>query len=164
MAADWLELDSPDDWVRHDCEIALKQEIAYATYLGLEWVIVPPPVDRMHAVSFGRTIRSCLESSTYMHLVIRLPLYDPAVFKTTQRSPSLDTSFTVASPSISSSGFMTVPGSPMPEMSRRRAFTLKASEAQYSGTWEMWDTIRSVCGYHPNLHLGEYRLHLLCLS
>lgn len=158
MAATWLELDSHDDWVRNDCEIALKQEIAYATYIGLTFVILPPPVDRAHAVAYGRAVRSCLESTStmFLHLAIRLPLYDPTVFHTLQRNGSLDNSFSPSAntSSVSSPGFMSVPGSPMPEMGRRRAFTLKASESEYSGTWEMWDTIRSVCGYHPRLSLG----------
>ena len=161
MAAEWLELDSPDEWVRHDCEIALKQEIAYATYMGVTTVVVPPPVDRAHAVSYGRAIRTCLEGSVFMHIAVRLPLYDPAVFTTSQRTPSLDSSFSpsTANSMTGSPGFMTVPGSPMPAMTRPRAFTLKASESEYSGTWEMWDSIRSACGYHQRLHLGKHCIH-----
>ena len=49
LASDWLELDSPDDWIRHDCEIALKSELAYALYLL--WALLPPRA--LEAIGLG---------------------------------------------------------------------------------------------------------------
>lgn len=28
-----------------------------------------------------------------------------------------------------------------------------------SSTWEMWDTIRAMCGYHPRLSVSECKFH-----
>lgn len=147
IASDWLELDSPDDWVRHDCEIVLKQELAYAAYLGLTTVIIPPPIERSQAASYGRAIRAILESPLYLQLVVRLPLFDPAVLSPTRKTstPAL----------IPSPGFLLDSPVLTPSSSAdRRSKVLGLSSAELSTTWEAWDTIRSICGYHPRLSLG----------
>ena len=153
IAADWLELDSPDDWVRLDCEIALKQELAYASYLGLSTVILPPPVEREYAASYGRSVKACLESLPYMQLTIRLPLYDPDLL-TNKRKPSLDTFPPVSStyPPPPSPGISS--GTSSPTIDLRKNVSIQASVGELSSTWEAWDTIRTVCSYSSRLTLG----------
>ena len=113
LASDWLELDSPDDWIRHDCEIALKSELSYALYLGLTSIILPfpnpinPLSSSTHAASYGRAIRACLESSPFCHVAVRLALYDPALLSTAQKRNPAGMPIPPASP-----GFPPPPPSP----------------------------------------------------
>ncbi|KAL5485729.1 hypothetical protein ACEPAI_6770 [Sanghuangporus weigelae] len=181
LASDWLELDSPDDWIRHDCEIALKSEIAYATYLGLTSVILSPPLDRAHAAPYGRAIRACLESSHFLQVAVRLPLYDPAVLSTAQKTTPSGTPVPPASPgfpppppspayssssssvgsstlgqmSSSTSGLSLSSAQTSPTAMRSSSLNLKAPPVgELSGTWEAWDTIRTICGYSSRLTLA----------
>ncbi|KAI0314613.1 shk1 kinase-binding protein 1 [Amylostereum chailletii] len=143
MISDWLALDAEDDWVRHDSEIALQQELSYASYLNVETVILPPPRNRDHLASYGRAINSCLSRTPYMQFSVRLPIYDPSIFRSENASPS-------TSPSPP---FPSTPDTPGIRMPSRTPPSTRASEAELNATWEMWDMVRSMCGYNPRLTL-----------
>ncbi|KAG6900677.1 hypothetical protein C0993_004986 [Termitomyces sp. T159_Od127] len=81
LLSDWLELDAPDDWVRNDAEIALQQELAYASYLNVQAAILPAPRNRDHVASYARIVNSCLKSAPYIHLSVRLPVYHPSAWE-----------------------------------------------------------------------------------
>ncbi|KAG6837372.1 hypothetical protein H0H93_010530 [Arthromyces matolae] len=151
IISDWLELDSVDDWVRHDAEIALQQELAYASYLNIQSAILPTPRNRDHVASYARIVNSCLKNTPYMHLSIRLPIYNPSVLHSNSNAPSspplgfLSSAESLGSLSSSPSGpRLLVPGS-------QKLTT--APESELNATWEMWDLIRSMCNYNTRLTL-----------
>ncbi|KAF8573487.1 PRMT5-domain-containing protein [Ramaria rubella] len=133
LISDWLELDSPDHWIRHDSEIALLQELSYASYINVQTVILPPPRNRTHIGSYARAVNAALSSTSSMQISIRIPLYGPTVISS--NSPS----FVQA----------TTPGVPLGMLSPH----LHVPDGDLSDTWEMWDSIRNICAYHPRLSL-----------
>ncbi|KAJ6531741.1 PRMT5 arginine-N-methyltransferase-domain-containing protein [Mycena capillaripes] len=142
LISEWLELDAADDWVRHDAEIALQQELAYASYLNIQTAILPAPRSREYVSSYARTVNACLKNTPYMHLSIRLPIYNPSVLEG-HLSP------TPSSPSLRSP-------SPAPSTPRLVIHDDRGSETasgNLDGTWEMWDVIRSICNYNTRLSL-----------
>ncbi|KAF8149849.1 shk1 kinase-binding protein 1 [Crassisporium funariophilum] len=147
MISDWLELDAPDDWVRHDAEIALQQELAYATYLNIHTVILPSPRNRDHVASYARIVNSCLHKSPYLYLSVRLPIYNPDVFQ--PGSPI--SAFHPASPSGFTSPVSAFP--PSLVISESGGTDNTNSQASLNATWEMWDVIRSMCDYNTRLTL-----------
>ncbi|KIJ12820.1 hypothetical protein PAXINDRAFT_117778 [Paxillus involutus ATCC 200175] len=152
MASEWLQLDATDDWVRHDSGVALRQEVAYASYLNIPTVILPPPRNRSHVASYGRIVNDCLKNAPYMQFSVRLPIYDPAVFQP-KESPPLksdgDMNSSGASTSPSSSPNALIPSSSPPRSLR----SSKAPEGELNATWEMWDVIRTLCDYNVRLTL-----------
>ncbi|KAG1771016.1 PRMT5-domain-containing protein [Suillus occidentalis] len=150
MASDWLQLDSTDDWVRHDSEIALRQEVAYASYLNVQTVILPPPRHRSQVASYARAINECLKSTTYMNFSIRLPIYDPAVFQPKESPPTPPSATSVSStPSAPST-----PKIVTPRISTSKSLkAARAPEGEINATWEMWDIIRTLCDYNTRLTL-----------
>ncbi|KAI9061047.1 PRMT5-domain-containing protein [Trametes sanguinea] len=137
LVSDWLELDASDDWVRHDAEIALHQELAFASYLNAQCAILPPPSNRTQVGSYARAINACLASIPFMELSIRVPIYDPtSVLQVPSRAPSPVESRRSSAVSV---GMDDTTGTP-PESNMT--------------TWEMWDTIRTICGYNPRLTLA----------
>ncbi|KAF8269557.1 PRMT5 arginine-N-methyltransferase-domain-containing protein [Lactarius quietus] len=126
MISDWLELDAMDNWVRHDSDIALQQELSYASYLDIQTVILPPPSNRSQIAAYGRVVNACLARTPYMQFSIRLPIYNPSIFQ----SNSGQSSTQHENPSLHP---------PVP--------------AELNATWEMWDVIRSICAYNPRLTL-----------
>lgn len=156
MVSEWLELDSPDDGVRYDAEIvgipdpmvqrtlimtntfsqALKQELSYASYLNLQSVVLPPPRNRQHVADYARAINACLHStSAYLQISVRMPIYDPRSNTANSITNSQD-------------------GDNIPLSVHARA-----PDGDLSSTWEMWDVIRTICGYNPRLSLSRYTLN-----
>jgi protein arginine N-methyltransferase 5 len=79
FASDWISLDARDEWVRHDAEIALYQEVAWAGYLNVQTLVLPPPRDRAHVASYARAVNASVDhiGSAQLYLSIRIPIYDP---------------------------------------------------------------------------------------
>ncbi|KAG5354099.1 hypothetical protein C0989_007459 [Termitomyces sp. Mn162] len=142
IISDWLELDATDDWVRHDAEIALQQELAYASYLNIHSAILPAPRNRDHVASYARIINSCLKNTPYIHLSVRLPIYNPSVLHPPASASSSPLPGTKIPNFINSTP--STPGS--------EKFSV-APESQLDATWEMWDLIRSICDYNTRLTL-----------
>ena len=166
MLSDWLELDSQDEWVRWDAETvqsstqspsgqniltrslqALMQELAYASYLNVSVAVLPPPRNRTHVPSYARAIRACLDKIPYMHLSVRVPVYDPTVFQLVTPTPRPPSPSPSISPSSIASGISTA-------SSKSMSFP-HTTEEEFNGTWEMWDVIRTICENDPRLSLSE---------
>ncbi|MBW0491696.1 hypothetical protein O181_031411 [Austropuccinia psidii MF-1] len=78
MAAEWLELDSAVEGIRFDCELALKQELSYATYINLSHLIIPMIRNRRYIADYARAISSLLNGlSSSVILSIVIPILDP---------------------------------------------------------------------------------------
>ncbi|KDN44206.1 hypothetical protein RSAG8_05679, partial [Rhizoctonia solani AG-8 WAC10335] len=113
FVSDWLELDSQIEGVRYDSEIALRQELQYASYLGISNVVLPSPRRGQEVTTYARAINDCLSSSAvspYMTLSIRIPVCD------------------------------------IPPEDGAAAKGVNDHEDELSATWQMWNTIRMVCG------------------
>ena len=76
-----------------------------------------------------------------MQLSVRLPIYDATVLQLWPSSPI----------SSSAGGDADAPPSVL--------FSTQPSIA----TWEMWDTIRSICNYNPRLTLSESSRPVRCV-
>ncbi|KAF8071731.1 shk1 kinase-binding protein 1 [Lyophyllum atratum] len=149
MVSDWLELDATDDWVRHDAEIALQQELAYASYLNVQSAILPAPRNREHVASYARIVNSCLKNTPYIHLSIQLPIYNPSVLQTNPSSSLLGSEGITAAGSLSPSR-----SAPRLIISGSSSEKLSATpEGELNATWEMWDLVRSMCDYNTRLTL-----------
>ncbi|CAE6461671.1 unnamed protein product [Rhizoctonia solani] len=113
FVSEWLELDSQIEGVRYDSEIALRQELQYASYLGVTNVVLPPPRRGQEVTTYARAISDCLSSSTvspYMSLSIRIPVCD------------------------------------IPPEDGSAAKGVSDHEDELSATWQIWNTIKMVCG------------------
>ncbi|KIJ52640.1 hypothetical protein M422DRAFT_65066 [Sphaerobolus stellatus SS14] len=74
LVSDWLELDSPDGNIRRDSEIALLQEISYASYLSIYTAILPAPKNREQVGSYARAVNAALAATNDIQLSIKLSL------------------------------------------------------------------------------------------
>ncbi|PPQ67483.1 hypothetical protein CVT25_006024 [Psilocybe cyanescens] len=150
MVSEWLELDAADDWVRHDAEIALKQELAYASYLNIHTVILPSPRNRDHVASYARIVNSCLTKFPYIYISIRLPIYNPSVFQpSSPSSPVLRPTSPPMHASLGSSSSI----APSLVISESEQLPASNSGVSLNATWEMWDLIRTMCDYNMKLTL-----------
>ena len=110
-------------------------------------MVLPPPNSRTQVGSYARAVNACLGAAPFMEVAVRVPIYDAV---TAGQAPS-------RSPSPAPS-----PVDP-PRVSRFSVSSVDSGSGAGAGsppesnmtTWEMWDTIRTICGYNPRLTLGE---------
>ncbi|XP_022851252.1 protein arginine N-methyltransferase 1.5-like isoform X1 [Olea europaea var. sylvestris] len=69
----WIDLDSEDETLRMDSEIALKQEIAWASHLSLQACLLPTPKGSSCA-NYARCVNQILQNLNSMQLWLRIPL------------------------------------------------------------------------------------------
>ncbi|KAJ3856112.1 shk1 kinase-binding protein 1 [Lentinula lateritia] len=154
IISEWLELDAEEDGIRYDAEIALQQELAYASYLNIHTAILPPPRNRDHISSYARIVRACLSSAPYMNLAIRLPVYDTSILEPVAPLSPSSSSSSFRSSSAPSTPRLVVSGS-ADSLNRNRLSTTSAPlEAHIDAAWETWDLIRSICDYNIRLALA----------
>ena len=144
IVSPWLELDSPDEGIRFDSEIALRQEVSYASHIGITTVLLPPPSSdpacRPFLADYARAIAGCLQArgaeapaaGHFMKLSIRLPISSPYnLAETMLRNPA-------GLPSSGSSGSVS------PAQLR--------SDDDWS--WQTWRVIEGVCQYSSRLSVS----------
>ncbi|KAK4058306.1 hypothetical protein OIO90_000463 [Microbotryomycetes sp. JL221] len=124
LASEWLELDSPVEGIRFDSELALRQEVVYASYLSLTTIVLPPPrlENREFLTDYARAINGALASSWHINISVRLPIAEYTEAQLANR-----------------------PGTP--------AQASSSSVEDHCETWEAWNIIRQICGYSPRLSL-----------
>ncbi|KAH9808739.1 PRMT5 arginine-N-methyltransferase-domain-containing protein [Melampsora americana] len=81
FVAEWLELDSPVEGIRFDCELALKQEVAFATYLGLSHLILPALRHRNFITDYARGINATLGMSSNIQFSVVVPISNPTAWE-----------------------------------------------------------------------------------
>lgn len=69
----WIDLDSEDDVLREDSEIALKQELAWASHLSLQACLLPTPKGKSCG-NYARCVNQILQNLNNMQLWLRIPL------------------------------------------------------------------------------------------
>ncbi|KAG8391553.1 hypothetical protein BUALT_Bualt01G0199600 [Buddleja alternifolia] len=69
----WIDLDSDDETLRKDSEIALRQEIAWASHLSLQACLLPTPKGTTCA-NYAKCVNQILQSLSGMQLWLRIPL------------------------------------------------------------------------------------------
>ncbi|KAK3034782.1 hypothetical protein RJ639_034382, partial [Escallonia herrerae] len=69
----WIDLDSEDEMLRQDSEIALKQEIGWASHLSLQACLLPAPKGAACG-NYARCVNQILQNLSNMQLWLRIPL------------------------------------------------------------------------------------------
>ena len=139
VASSWIDLGSSDPVIADVSRQVLNLELAYAAFCGITHIIVPGPRmlnrtdDGSGFVQFARAILDGLAVGPYMQLYIWLSLID--------HSENDKDEIGDLAP-FSRQQFL---GNTEGESRRLDLF----------GTWEAWNTIRSVCKYHSRLSIGE---------
>lgn len=133
VLSQWLELDSVDEGIRFDSEIALRQEMEFAAYLGATQVILPSPSSdperRAYLADYARAIRSCFSSAgPLMKMAVRLPVSSPHILASMLQRQNL----------LMPSGMMAMPA----------AAYLRTND---NWAWETWQSLQHLCDYHPQL-------------
>ena len=71
----WLQMDSADDSFRRQSEEAFKQEIAWASHLTLQAVLLPAPGAR--GINYGHCVNQAALANPHLQFWVKVPLSSP---------------------------------------------------------------------------------------
>jgi protein arginine N-methyltransferase 5 len=132
---------------------ALRHELALAHYLNVPTVILPPPRNRAHVADYARAVNaSLLSTGSYTpQISIRIPISDPAELV---RPGSTGGRASLGGDGLGDDGIggRRDTGGGL----SNRLSTAQVGVQDPSATWEIWDVIRTMCGYNPRLSLSEF--------
>ena len=141
VVSPWIDLCSPDPLIASISRQTLELEIAYAAFCGVENVIITGP--RIHhgnlhgsgLTLYARAIHGALSIGTRLQIHIQLPMIDHPDFESDDEIDHLVR-------------FAREEYLDNIEQSRSR-------KAEYFGTWDAWNIIRTVCKYNSRLYVGK---------
>jgi len=137
----WIDLCSPDPLISNISRQVLIMEIAYAAFCGISNVIIPGPRhysndrdDTSGLMQYARAIQEALAIGSYVQMAIHLPMYDHG--DPPMKEPIGDLA-------------------PFVREDYSSVDSEKVKESDLYGTWDSWNTIRSVCQYNSRLSVGK---------
>lgn len=132
----WIDLSSEDHLISNISRQVLNMEIAYASFCGTGYIIIPgprsfsPTGDRL--IQYARAIQESLTISNFTQIAIQIPMY----------STGEDVEV------IGDLGLYV-----MQHKSPRKS--LESQESKLFEVWDAWNLIRSVCKYNTRLSVGK---------
>lgn len=135
----WIDLGSPDPIIAHVSRQVFNQEIAYAAFCGISNVLVRGPISKGGVTQYARTITEALGTGPYLQLHIPVPMVGE----------------------LESDGSETTN---LAELVRPQYHHIEDEDEQEDlyGSWDVWNSVRSFCNYHPRLSIGTHNaFHLL---
>lgn len=138
----WLQLDSDDPGLRIESEAALRQELQWASHLGVPAVLAPPPSGAtgsgpLSSSNYGAHLNQILEASSLLHIWMKAPLSGTAAVADDDGSTSGGDDGNLNS-SSSNSG-----SAPCP-----------LSDRSKRDPWEGWNALRQHAEGHPRLSVA----------
>uniref|UniRef100_A0A060TI24 Protein arginine N-methyltransferase n=1 Tax=Blastobotrys adeninivorans TaxID=409370 RepID=A0A060TI24_BLAAD len=106
LASPWVELDSKNPRVAKISFQVLEHELSYASFCGLNHIVIPGPKRRTNVVQYAHAVNSLLQKAPFAQLMIHLP------------------------------------------------FTEQGDLPDPLSIWDVWQTIRHICAYSPNLSVA----------
>lgn len=118
----WIRPDCPNPALRVASEIAFAEEVAFANHMSLRALVIPAPNGGAQGVAnLARCLSSALLSAPTLQLWLRLPVLD-------------------------------LPGKVPPvSLNSDDDDPVKVPTERDMEPWEVWNTLRTLCGEHPNL-------------
>ncbi|KAI9914729.1 hypothetical protein PsorP6_007272 [Peronosclerospora sorghi] len=126
----WIDLDVATSSARLSAEKVFKQEVAWASHLSVPAVMLPTPRYVHNSSNYARVVNQSLAQAQYLQYWVRIPL--------TVRKMS---SATTAMEEDAEAGL-------------RAASMMETDEDDdevVTDPWEIWDSLRTRCEYHPKL-------------
>eukprot|EP01041_Mallomonas_annulata_P008129 gene8129-16686_t len=122
--SEWIDLDNPSESIRKGSEQTLKQEFLWASHLGLQAVILPPP--NLNSPNYARCIQQLSSKSIYQQIWIRIPLnqsidYHNNINKSTNNHNNIS--------------------------------NISLNHSNYDG-WLAWDHLRHICSHSIKLFIA----------
>lgn len=127
----WIDLGSHDAVIARLSRQVLNLEVAYAAFCGISNILIHGPLPGADVVQYARAVRESLALGPYLQLQVLLPMTG----ELEQQHGD---------------------GMHLSELARNVDLAQEEDESERSayGSWEVWNTIRTLCGYSQKLAIG----------
>ncbi|GMF37960.1 unnamed protein product [Phytophthora lilii] len=129
----WMDLDAATLDARLGAEKVFKQEVAWASHLSVPAVMLPAPRHAHASANYARVLNQSLTQAQYLQFWVRIPLTPR------QRSNAKDPMEVDAVAGLRAAAMME---------------TDEDEDEALTDPWEVWDSLRARCEYHPKLHVA----------
>ncbi|KAG6610513.1 Protein arginine N-methyltransferase [Phytophthora cinnamomi] len=129
----WMDLDAATLDARLAAEKVFKQEVAWASHLSVPAVMLPTPRHAHASANYARVLNQSLTQAQYLQFWVRIPLTPK------QQSNAKDPMEVDAVAGLRAAAMME---------------TDDEEEEALTDPWEVWDSLRARCEYHPKLHVA----------
>ncbi|KAK0796731.1 hypothetical protein LTR91_014292 [Friedmanniomyces endolithicus] len=134
VTSPWIDMASLDPLIAHISRQIFSLEVAYAAFCGVSNVLVHGPTTSEGTARFARTILEALGLGAYVHLHLLMPMTGEL-----EQDVSAD-------------------GTHLAEMVRPQYASADEDESEGEpelfASWEMWNTIRTICSYTTRLSIA----------
>lgn len=133
VTSSWIDTGSKDPLIAHISRHVFNIEVAYAAFCGISNVLVYGPVDAGGTVQYARAVLEALGLGPYLQLHVLLPM-----------NGELEQDISAN-------------GTHLAELARPQ-YAQNADEDEEEldmfGTWDVWNTIRTMCSHSNKLSIG----------
>ncbi|GMF57831.1 unnamed protein product [Phytophthora fragariaefolia] len=129
----WMDLDAATLDARLSAEKVFKQEVAWASHLSVPAVMLPTPRHAHASANYARVLNQSLTQAQYLQFWVRIPLTPK------QQSNAKEPMEVDAVAGLRAAAVME---------------TDEDEEEPLTDPWEVWDSLRARCEYHPKLHVA----------
>ena len=140
VVSPWIDLGSPDPLIAHVSRQIFSLEVAFAAFVGVGNVLIHGPIEGSDQVQYARAIFEGLGFGPYIQLQILLPMTGELELEGAD-------------------------GAHLSELAREKYLPVPSEddddESELFGSWETWDTIRTMCQYSNKLTVGMCKNFLL---
>jgi protein arginine N-methyltransferase 5 len=140
VVSPWIDLGSSDPLIAHISRQVFHLEIAYAAFCGINNVLVHGPIQGSNATQYSRAIMEAGGLGPYIQLQILMSM----------------------------SGELELEGADGTHLSEltREQYSQPVEDDEFDAdlfdSWEIWNTIRTICNYSTKLTIGKSK-HFLSL-
>lgn len=132
LLSSWLELENSDFILRELAFQVLFNECKYANYIGIKKLILAPPRDLVNLQYYSQIVFRLLNTN----------IFQPDIDKSTTNS--INNNITDNNNNNLNSSNNTILSISLP----------LSEDSDPLATWELWNTIRKFCSYHPSLTIS----------
>lgn len=133
FTSSWIDLSSPDPIIAHLSRQVFNLEVAYAAFCGVVTLVVPGPRlanGTKGVAQYARSIKEALSTGAYVQFHVLMPM---------------DTSTVPEEEDVGHLARFV-----RPEFAEQ-----SAKSSDLFGSWDAWDSIRSICKYNTRLSVGK---------
>jgi protein arginine N-methyltransferase 5 len=153
LTSSWIDLGSEDPLIADVSRQVFNLEVAYATFCGVQNLIVTGPLPGSNEMQYARTLLEALGSGPYLQLHILLPMVgelEPENGEGTHLAELVREQY--ASLTLDDEVPETMPENTNDD-SEKVDLSVKAIDP--FGAWDTWNGIRTMCDYTSRLCVGK---------
>jgi hypothetical protein len=138
VVSSWIDLGSLDPLIANVSLQVFNLEMAYAAFCGIQHVMLHGPLPGSNVIQYARAVSESFGMGPYIHLNVLLPMVGELEHESGD-------------------------GTHLAELAKEQEVALPEEDdpsEDVFGSWDTWDTLRTMCNYDSRLSVGKQKFML----